>query len=384
MIYFDYNATRPLEQGVFEAMMPYYRDFYGNPSSLHRIGRICRDAVETARGQVAALTGASPNQIVFTSGGTEANTLAIRGLADALQVGSVLVSPIEHPSVVETMNALTRKGWAVEWLRVNDQGLICERYFETMLQAKNIRFASIMLANNETGLIQKIRPIAAKLRERGIVLHCDAVQALARIPLDFDALGIGLMSVSAHKIGGPKGVGALILDKSVAIEPLLRGGGQEKRLRAGTENVAAIVGFGVAAEFARQNLEQNVLKMGLLREQLERGLKKIAGVTIFSESADRLPNTVMFGIAGLDGEMTVMELDRKGIAVSSGSACSSQTNEASHVLIAMGVAEELARSAVRVSLGPGNTASEVDRFLHEIARIAPLESNGQGADLLAV
>ncbi|MGH8551226.1 MAG: cysteine desulfurase family protein [Methylococcales bacterium] len=373
MIYFDYNATSPLKPGVLEAMQPYYRDFYGNPSSLHRIGRITRDAVENAREQVAALSGASSSRIVFTSGGTEANNLAIRGLAESLPPGRILVSPIEHPSVLEPMNALSRKGWSLTTLEVNDQGVIREGSLESAIR-NNVRFASCMLANNETGVIQNIRRIAGQLRERNIPIHCDGVQALGKIPLDYSALGISFLSLSAHKIGGPKGVGALVIDRSIPLEPLLRGGGQEKGLRGGTENVAAIVGFGAAAEIARQDLQKNTEGLIVLKRMLEQGLKKLRCVTIFSETAERLPNTLMFGILGIEGEMMVMELDREGIAVSSGSACSSQSTQPSHVLLAMGITEELARSAVRVSLGPENTLSEIDQVLKALYQIVPGEA----------
>jgi cysteine desulfurase len=372
MIYFDYNATSPLKPGVIEAMLPYYRDFYGNPSSLHRIGRIARDAVENARSQVAALVGASPAQVLFTSGGTEANSLAILGLAGAVPPGRILVSPIEHASVLEPIKALAQKGWPVTALEVDDQGRIRSESLASAIGA-DVRFASCMLANNETGVIQDIRSLAALLRARNIPFHCDGVQALGKIPLDFDALGIGFLSLSAHKIGGPKGIGALIIDKSVRIEPQLRGGGQESGLRAGTQNVPAIVGFGAAAEIAGQDLEKNTRHLVRLKQKLERGLQKLPSATIFSGSAETLPNTLMVGLPGVDGEMMVMELDRKGVAVSSGSACASQSAEPSPVLMAMGFPEELARSAVRISLGAENTDAEVDRFLSTIFRIVAVE-----------
>lgn len=368
MIYFDYNATSPLKPAVIEAMLPFYRDFYGNPSSLHRFGRIARDAVERAREQVAEVTGATPSQIVFTSGGTESNNLAIRGLADRFAAGAILAGPIDHPSVLEPIKALATKGWSITWLRVNDQGIVCCDSLESAIDSE-FRFASCMIANNETGVIQDIPSIAARLREKNIPFHCDGVQALGKIALDFQALGIAFLSVSAHKIGGPKGAGALVIDKSVGLEALFRGGAQEHGLRVGTENVAAIVGFGAAAEIAARDLEKNTEHLNILRKQLEQGLKKLGSLILFSEQARRVPNTVMFGIHGIDGEMMVMELDRKGIAVSSGAACSSQSAEASHVLLAMGIPEEVARTAVRVSLGPENTASQVDRFLSEVNRI---------------
>lgn len=368
MIYFDYNATSPLKQGVLDAMLPYFRTLYGNPSSLHRSGRMARDAVEKAREQVARLAGASPSQVVFTSGGTEANNLAIHGLAGCFSLGEILISPIEHPSVFEPVKALSRKGWSVVRLDVDDQGVIGGQSLDCAIRS-GLRFATCMIANNETGVIQNIQAIADRLHERAIPMHCDAVQALGKIALDFNALGVSCMSLSAHKIGGPKGAGALLIDKSLGIEALLLGGGQEKELRGGTENVAAIAGFGEAAEITRKDLERNTEHLIDLKLKLEQGLKKFPAVTIFSEHVERLPNTLMFGSHGFDGEMLVMELDRKGIAVSSGSACSSQSTEASPVLLAMGIDEELAKSAVRISLGPENTESEVDRLLSVLSRM---------------
>ncbi|RUM54525.1 MAG: cysteine desulfurase [Methylococcus sp.] len=362
MIYFDFNATSPLHEAVLEAMVPYYRNFYGNPSSLHRIGRISRDAVEAARIQVAGLASASASQVVFTSGGTEANSLAICGLADVLPPGQILVSPIEHSSVLEPLKALSETGWTVRFMELTDGGRVCERFLESAIDPET-RFAVCMIANNETGVIQDIQRIAEQFRDLGIPLHCDGVQAFGKIAIDFSASRFSFMSVSAHKIGGPKGVGALVFDKSVRLEPLLKGGGQEKGLRGGTENVAGIVGFGVAAEIAQRNLGENANHLFRLRQRLEQGLKKLPSITIFCKQEKRLPNTVMFGVGGMDGEMVVMELDRKGIAVSSGSACSSQDTEPSHVLLAMRVDREVARSAVRVSLGSTSTETEVDQFL---------------------
>lgn len=368
MIYFDYNATSPLKAEVLEAMLPYCRDFYGNPSSLHRMGRIARDAIERARQQVAELIGVQASQIVFTSGGTESNNIIIRGLAKRFEAGSILASPIEHPSVLEPLKALLDQGWTVNWLKLNEQGVVDPDWLDSSVQADS-RFASCMIANNETGVIQEIASIAARLRERNIPLHCDGVQALGKIPLDYQALGISFLSISAHKIGGPKGSGALVIDPSIGIAPLFAGGSQEQGLRVGTENVIGIVGFGAAAEIARRDLQENARHVGSLKQRIEAGLKSLGAVTIFSDHAQRVPNTVMFGIPGIDGEMMVMELDRKGIAVSSSAACSSQSLEASHVLLAMGVSEDLARTALRVSLGPENSASQVDRFLGEVSRI---------------
>lgn len=374
MIYFDYNATTPVDERVLEAMLPFYKVLYGNPSSLHRIGRVSRGAVETAREQVALLVGASPSQVVFTSGGTEANNLALQGLAGILPLGSIAAGATEHSSVLETVFALQQPGWKVNIVKVDQNGVIGERSLRAVL-SDDLRFATIMLANNETGVIQDISSLTGQLRGYGITVHCDAIQGVGKIAVEFHALGSHLMSLSAHKIGGPKGVGALVIDKSVVVSPMLHGGGQERGLRGGTENVAAIVGFGKASEIALASLDARALKLTNLRQRLEQGLDGISGVTVFAKSARRLPNTVQFAVNGIDGEMLVMELDRSGIAVSSGSACSSEGNDPSHVLLAMGVTPIQARGAIRISLGAGNTESDIEQFLSAlnliIAKIQP-------------
>jgi len=370
MIYFDHNATTPVDEQVLEAMLPFYKTFYGNASSLHRIGRLSRGAVETARAQVAALVGVSPSQVIFTSGGTEANNLAIRGSGGSLPRGSIAVGATEHPSVLEPLAALVNKGWRSNTLRVDDDGLIDPASIATITDP-DLRFASVMLANNETGVVQDVATLADRFREQGILIHCDAVQGVGKIPVKFDTLKVNLLSLSGHKIYGPKGVGALIVDKSVALQPVLYGGGQERGLRGGTENVAAIVGIGKAAELALSGWDEAAKHLMKLRRRLECGLDALAPVRIFARDAVRLPNTVQFGIKGFDGEMIVMELDRRGVAVSSGSACSSEGNEPSHVLLAMGITPDLARSAVRISLGKQNTATDIDNFLEVLQRIIP-------------
>jgi len=370
MIYFDHNATTPVDEQVLEAMLPFYKTFYGNASSLHRIGRLSRGAVETARAQVAALVGVSPSQVILTSGGTEANNLAIRGSGGSLPRGSIAVGATEHPSVLEPLAALVNKGWRSNTLRVDDDGLIDPASIATITDP-DLRFASVMLANNETGVVQDVATLADRFREQGILIHCDAVQGVGKIPVKFDTLKVNLLSLSGHKIYGPKGVGALIVDKSVALQPVLYGGGQERGLRGGTENVAAIVGIGKAAELALSGWDEAAKHLMKLRRRLECGLDALAPVRIFARDAVRLPNTVQFGIKGFDGEMIVMELDRRGVAVSSGSACSSEGNEPSHVLLAMGITPDLARSAVRISLGKQNTATDIDNFLEVLQRIIP-------------
>jgi len=370
VIYFDHNATTPLDEQVLEAMLPFYQRFYGNASSLHRLGRLSRGAIETAREQVAALVGTVPIQIAFTSGGTESNNMAISGLAKSLDVGAIAYGATEHPSVLEPVHALSRDGWRVRPIGVDADGLIEPQAFQKLVDPA-LRFVSLMLANNETGVIQDVAQFACELRNRGVLVHCDAVQAAGKMAIKFDELNVNLMSLSAHKIAGPKGVGALVMDKATQLKPLIHGGGQERGRRGGTENVAAIVGFGKACEMALSRQLDSAQRLLTLREQLEEGLDELGVADVFAREASRLPNTVQFGVPGIDGEMMVMELDRHGVAVSSGSACSSDGGEPSHVLMAMGIESGIAKTAVRVSLGLENTASDIVGFLDAMKRIVP-------------
>lgn len=362
MIYLDHNATTPVDERVFEAMAPYLCKFYGNPSSLYRHGRAVRTALEMAREQVATLVGVHASQVVFTSGGTETNNLVFASIAQMFEPGHVLIGATEHPSIMEPAGYLASLGWHVESVPVNDRGLIDPAQFESLLQA-DTRLVSIMLANNETGVIQEhLSTLSEFTRKREILLHTDAVQATGKIETRFDDLGVQLMSLSAHKIYGPKGVGALIFDKRVDFQPLQRGGGQEQGIRAGTENTAGIVGFGKAAELACQELASRALQLRQLRDHLEARLADIPGIHIVAREAERLPNTVQIMCDGLDGEMLLMQLDQQGFAVSSGSACSSNNREPSSVLLAMGVSRTQALGALRISLGVHNSIQELDRF----------------------
>jgi cysteine desulfurase len=362
MIYLDHNATTPLDDRVIESMQPYLSRFFGNPSSLYRMGRISRSAIDTARGQVAALVGCQPAQVIFTAGGTEANNLAIKGMACKLPVGSIAVGATEHPSVLAPAQRLGKQGWELRTLAVNADGILANADLYAMPLA-NLRFASVMLANNETGVIQDVSALAEWVGEGGGYLHCDAVQAAGKMPLNFRTHGAHLFSLSSHKLYGPKGAGALVLDPSVNIEPLLEGGGQERDLRSGTENVAAIVGFGKACELGLAELESRQAHCLMLRQQLEQGLTRLDGVSVFAKNAYRLPNTVQFGLSCMDGEALVMALDRKGFAVSSGSACASGAGEPSPVLLAMGVDADTAKSAIRVSVGKDNSQADIEAFL---------------------
>jgi cysteine desulfurase len=368
-IYFDHNATTPLDPRVLEAMRPYLSGPYGNPSSVHRYGRAARDAVEAARLQVAALAGAQAAEVVWTSGGTESNNLALQGAAAAATASRILYGATEHPSVLETAEALRDRGWQVETIAVDGRGLVDWPLFEAQLARGPLCIAALMLANNETGVIQDVPRAGALVHAQDALLLADAVQAAGKLPLDFSASGADLMSLSSHKLYGPKGVGALLVRAGVELRPLLHGGGQERGLRGGTENVAAIVGFGAAAELAQQELQARNSHLLELRERLAAGLHALPGVAIFGERAPRLGNTVQFGVQGWEGEALLMALDRKGIAVSSGSACSSGKGEPSHVLLGMGLPRDVAYGAIRVSLGKDNTVAEIDRFLAVLSQL---------------
>lgn len=342
-------------------MLPFLSGSYANPSSIHSQGRIARNAINIAREQVADSINAHPSQVIFTSGGTEANNLAIKGTLRGMALGAITCSAIEHPSVrdvVRYFDGATRNSV----LTVDAMGVVVESDLKRRCEQERQLLVSIMLANNETGVIQDIERLAGITRSFGHIVHTDAVQALGKIPLNFVALGVHLMTLSAHKIYGPKGIGALIYDKALDIEPVIHGGGQEKNLRSGTENVAAIVGFGKAAEIAKANLEKNQQHLVRLQQYFESRLRQVSGAVLFSASANRLPNTVFFSLPGIDGETLLMALDEYDIAVTSGSACASKSEFASHVLLAMGVDESIARNAIRVSFGLQNTEAEINEF----------------------
>jgi len=358
--YLDHNATTPVDDRVLEAMLPYLGGQFGNPSSRHRFGRLARAALDQAREQVAALVGAHPGQVVFTSGGTESNQLALQGALQNETPARLACSAVEHPSVLSVAGLLQARGWGLDTLPVDQQGGV------TALQqgiGEHTRLVSVMLANNETGVLQDLQPVAERARQVGALLHTDAVQAVGKVEVDFAASGAQLMSLSAHKLYGPKGVGALIRDRAVDLSAVMPGGGQEDGLRGGTENLPGIVGFGRAAELAQAELAQRSAHLLALRTELEQGVAAMPGMLLFSMDAERLPNTLMFAQSVIEGETLLMELDRKGLAVSSGSACSAGGTEPSHVLQAMGVSPELARNAIRVSLGKDNDAADVQRLL---------------------
>lgn len=360
-VYFDHNATTPLDAAVLAEMMPYLQEQYGNPSSRHGFGRNARRAIDDARERVAAAVGAHPSQVVLVSGGTEANNLAIHGMAAALPASQMVWSGIEHPSVAKPGRELQRQGWKLRPLAV-DQGGRCDMDDLARSLRDPTGLVSVMLANNETGVVQDVAAVAQCARAAGAWVHTDAVQALGKIEVDFSSLGVHAMSLSGHKIYGPKGAGALVLDKRVELMPQISGGSHERGLRAGTENVPAIVGFGLACELAVSRRLQEAGLIGALRTEMERGVVALGGV-VFGGAVQRLANTSYFAFPGIEGETLLMALDRAGYAVASGSACSSGSTEPSAVLLAMGIEPELAKGAIRVSLGRANTREQVQEFI---------------------
>ncbi len=359
--YLDYNATAPLRPEVREAIGDALH-LYGNPSSVHEEGRAARAAIEAARMKVAKLVGAGSENVIFTSGGTEANALALA--AQGGQAWHCYLSAVEHPSVLSG-GRFYRENTTI--IPVTKDGVVDLAILARELEKHHLGgwrpFVSLMVANNETGAIQPVAEAAAIVHKAGGLLHSDAVQAAGKVALDMDRLGADMLSLSAHKSGGPKGVGALVLKPGVSVEPLLKGGGQERRRRAGTENVAGIVGFGVAAELAAADLAK-ADAIRTLRDALEAGVLAIApDAVILSGNVERLPNTSCIAAPGAKAETLVIGLDLAGVSVSAGSACSSGKVEASHVLNAMGLAPELAQGAIRVSLGIGTTSHDIERFL---------------------
>ncbi len=368
-VYLDWNATTPLREEARAAMLA-AMDAVGNPSSVHAEGRQARRLVEDARAAVAAAVGAEARQVVFTSGGTEANVLAlVPGIArkGTPPVERLIVSAVEHPSV---MAAGRFPPDVVTVLEVDRNGVADPARLQALLADRVPALVSVMAANNETGALQPVVELAQVVREAGGVLHVDAVQALGKIALDINVLQADLLSISAHKIGGPKGVGALVVgDGLTGPAPLLRGGGQELSRRAGTENVIGIAGFGAAATAAMAGLP-DMAKIAELRRFLEAGLRQHNDITVFAADAARLPNTVLFGAPGLRAETAVIGFDLEGISVSSGSACSSGKVQPSHVIEAMGFGPELTRSGIRVSLGWETTETDIERFLEAWKKLA--------------
>ena len=362
-IYLDHAATTPLLQEAAAAMLPYMTECYGNPSSLHSFGRAARQACARGRVQVAGLLGAAAAEIFFTSGGSESDNWALKGLAWAHQAQGrhIITSSIEHHAVLHACAWLEQQGFTVTYLPVDAAGRVTPESVVQALRPDTI-LVSIMTANNEVGTLEPIAAIGTLLRERGILFHTDAVQAAGHVPLDMRSLPVDALSLSGHKFYGPKGIGALYLRRGTAIAPLLHGGSQERGLRAGTENTAGIVGLGVAAEQAALQLSAEAARLRKLRDMLADGIRQLPGAWI-NGSDERLPGHLSFGLEGIASDVLLIRLDLAGFAVSAGSACSAGSLEPSHVLAAMGQSAVQAGAAVRVTLGRENTAAEVQRFL---------------------
>jgi len=367
-LYFDHNATTPVLPEVLEAMLPFYAAAYGNPSSIHHFGQQARAAVEQARSQVAALLNCRPNEVVFTSGGTEADNLAVFGgvLAAAPRADGpkhVITTNIEHHAVLNSCQALEKEGVEVTYVPVGRGGVVSAEDVRAAIRPSTV-LITVMYANNELGTIQPVAEIATVAREHGILMHTDAVQAAGKIPLDVKALGVDLLTISGHKIYAPKGVGALYVRRNTRLRPLTYGGHHERDRRAGTENVAGIAALGKAAEIAQRDLESDAARLGALRDRLEHGvLERIEEAGVNGDPAGRVPNTTNVRFDYLEGEALVIALDLKGVACSTGAACSSGAIEPSHVLTAIGLRADQARASLRFSLGKQNTAEQVEQLL---------------------
>jgi cysteine desulfurase len=360
--YFDHNATSPMHPQVLEAILPYLDNTAANASSLHTPGRLARSAVELARNQVAELVNCTPEAVIFTSGGTEANNLLFKGYADAADASPIVSSEIEHPSVLQPLAQLQQSGYTVIRLKVNSPGQVDLEAAQEILGQHNPQIVSVMLANNETGVLQPLRQLIELIQPGHCLTHTDASQAAGKMSIDMRQLGVDALTLAAHKFQGPQGAGALIVNRKPR-QVLISGGEQEKNRRAGTENVAMIVGMGKAAEIAALELEHKRHHLSQLREVFESRLATIPGVVIFGQDAERLPNTTYFSLPYYHGETLLMELDRVGFSLASGSACHSEVSQASHVLSAMGVDDSLALNAIRASFGMSNTLQEVDALV---------------------
>ncbi len=382
-VYFDHAATTAVDPRVLEVMVPYFTEKYGNPSELHRVGREARAAVEQARAQVAAALNAGEREIVFTAGGTEGDNLALLGYLQRFEPGHLIISAIEHPAVMEAARALNRTGWAVDFVPVDELGVIDVDAYEAAFR-DDTRLASVMAANNVVGTLQPVAELARIAHEHGAVFHTDAVQVAGSLPIDVAELGVDMLTISGHKLYGPKGVGALYVKRGTRLTPILHGGGHERRLRSGTENVPGIVGLGAALELAEREMPQTRPRLEALRDRLAAGVvEAIPEVRYLGHPTERLPGNVSFTVRYIEGESMLLQLDAHGYMVSSGSACASGSLEPSHVILALGLGAEEAHGSLRLSLGRENTEEEVDGFLEvfppivdKLRSMSPLYSKG--------
>ncbi len=381
MIYLDNAATTAINEQVLQEMIPFLKEHYGNPSSIHRLGRVSNKAIKKVRKQIADLISADPEEILFTSGGTESNNTALYGISHANQGNHIITSSIEHEAILEPCKKLEKEGFEITYLPVNQEGLVNPIDFKQSIK-ENTCLASIMFANNEVGTLQPIKEISKICQEKNIFLHTDAIQAIGKVNINVKDLGVDLLSISSHKINGPKGVGALYIRKGIPIDPFIVGGGQENGLRSGTENVAGLVGFGKACQLAKENLEKNILHFKNLRDTLvSKVLEEILHVTINGHPEKRIPNNAHFSFLGVNGEDLIIKLDEEGIAASTGSACSVNTQKESHVLKSMGFSHDQISGSLRLTVGISNTISEIEKtvtilknIVKELRKVSPLKS----------
>ena len=369
MIYLDNAASTQIHNSVLESMMPYLKEQFGNPSSIHRYGRMAHKAIEKSRKQIASLIGAKPDEIFFTSGGTESNNTAINGIARKFTQAQIITSSIEHDAILEPCKKLENEGYDVVYLPVDKFGFVSTENLDSAI-TEQTKIVSIMFGNNEIGTIEPISEFAKICHEKNVVFHTDAVQAVGKVPIDVNELGVDLLSISSHKINGPKGIGALYVKNGVDLDPLIFGGGQENGLRSGTENVANIVGFGKACELAQTNLTENIAHMKKLRDYLiQNVIEQIPSVTLNGHLEHRLPNNVHLTFLGVNGEDMIIKLDENNVAASTGSACSVRTQKASHVLKAMGLSHEQITGSLRLTVGLYNTIDEMDETIRVLKSI---------------
>ncbi|MFQ5476517.1 MAG: cysteine desulfurase family protein [Nitrosopumilus sp.] len=369
MIYLDNAASTQIHKDVLDSMLPYLKEQYGNPSSIHRYGRLAHKAIEKARKQIASLINAESSEILITSGGTESNNTALRGISMKNLSSQIITSSIEHDAILEPCKKLEQDGFDVDYLSVDQFGMVKSSILKNHISGKT-NLVSIMFGNNEVGTIQPISELSKICNENNILFHTDAIQAAGKIPIDVKELGIDLMSISSHKIYGPKGVGALYIKNGIDIDPVILGGGQENGLRSGTENVANIIGFGKACEIARSNLQENISHTKKLRDTLiQNVLNEIPEVTLNGHPTSRLPNNAHFTFLGVNGEDLIIKLDEYGIAASTGSACSVNTQKASHVLQAMGFSLEQITGSLRLTIGIFNDQKEIEQTVDVLKKI---------------
>ncbi|HEX6974324.1 MAG TPA: cysteine desulfurase family protein [Vicinamibacterales bacterium] len=377
-IYFDHNATTPVDPQVAEAMSRALIEEFGNPSSVHHFGQQAKGVLDEARSAVAALIGGEPSEVVFTSGGTEADNFALRGVAEALEPTGrkhLIASAIEHEAVLNTLKALAKRGWRTTLIPLDASGIVDPGSLEEVL-TDDTAIVSVMHANNEIGTVQPVAQLAALAHARGALFHTDAVQSIGKTAVDVRALGVDLLALSAHKFNGPKGAGALWIKRGARVTSILTGGKHERNRRAGTENVPAIAGLGLAARLAKAKLATEPARLAALRDRIEvEVLARIPGTAVNGAREPRVPNTTNISFEGIEAESLLIALDLEGIAVSTGSACSSGTLEPSHVLRAMGLPTPRTQSSIRISLGMGNTDEQVDYLLAKLpATVAKLRS----------